>query len=361
MTFIIDAHQDIAYNSLTLSRDYRLSAHQVRENEKNTPRPLWNNGEATLGWEDYQRGKIGIIFATLFMPPRKYGGGAYETQIYDTPQDAKPLLRKQLDLYRALCEDGEHYQLIQEQADLARVVKPWQENLPGNHPVGLVLLLEGAELLGDPSELEEYYSEGLRLVGPVWSGTRYMGGTNEDRPFDAEARRLLDVMAGLRLPMDISHMRERAALAAMDAYDGLVLAGHANCRAVNKGQGGERHLTDATLRRLIERGGVTGILPYNKFLAAEWTPDLPREAVTLDDVILHIDHICQLAGDSKHAAIGSDFDGGFGYPKIPYEMDTIADLQKLEPALARRGYTETDISNIFYRNWLDLLEHSLPT
>jgi len=360
MTFIIDAHQDIAYNCLTLFRDIRLSARQTRENEQNTPYPIWNNGQATLGWEDFQRGKIAVIFATLFVPPRKYGGGSYETQIFDTPRDAKPLVRKQLDFYRELAEGGEFFRIIQNQADLQSVIQPWKEDQPGNHPVGLVLLLEGAELLGDPSDLEEYYAQGLRLVGPVWSGIRYMGGTNEDRPFDSEARRLLEEMSALQLPMDISHMRERAALAAMDAFDGIVLAGHANCRTVNKGQGEERHLTDITIRRLIERGGVMGVLPYNKFLSADWYADLPRESVTLNDIILHIDHICQLAGDSKHAAIGSDFDGGFGYPKIPFEMDTIADLQKLKPALADRGYTETDIANIFNQNWMDLLERSLP-
>ncbi len=37
MTFIIDAHQDLAYNSLLLNRDLLLSAMQVRENER--PRP----------------------------------------------------------------------------------------------------------------------------------------------------------------------------------------------------------------------------------------------------------------------------------------------------------------------------------
>lgn len=360
MTFIIDAHQDIAYNSLTFSRNFRLSAQAIREKEKDTPIPAQNGGEATLGWEDYQRGKIAVIFSTIFLTPRKYNGGAFETQTYASPKEARPLLMKQMDLYREWSDDGRYYQLIQNQADLARVLQPWQENEPGNHPVGLILLLEGAEGLGDPSELEEYYAMGLRIVGPVWSGIRYMGGTDEDRPFDTEGRKLLEVMSDLNLPMDISHMREHAALTAMDHYEGLVLAGHAACRAINKVQTGERQLTDLTIRRLIEHGGVMGILPYNSFLVTDWNPSLPRESVTINDIILHIDHVCQLAGDSKHAAIGSDFDGGFGFPQIPLEMDTVADLQKIKPALAERGYSDVDITNIFNQNWLDLLERSLP-
>jgi membrane dipeptidase len=360
MTYIIDAHQDIAYNAFTLGRDFRLSAHEIRRMEAGTNIPAWNNGEATLGWQDYQRGKIALIFTTLFFAPRKYNGGDYEIHTYSNPKEARPLFRAQLDYYHSLTEDGEKYQLVKNQVDLSRVLEPWKQDLPGDHPVGLILLLEGAEALGDPRELEEYYAEGLRMVGPVWSGIRYMGGTNEDRPFDHEARRLLEIMASLNMILDISHMTERASLTSLDLYEGPVMAGHGNCRAVNGGQGGERHFTDATLRRLLDRDGVMGVLPYNKFLVSEWNSNLPRESVTLDNVIRHIDHVCQLAGDSKHVAIGSDFDGGFGFPRIPLEIDTIADFQKLAPALKERGYTGQDVENIFHQNWFNLLERSLP-
>ena len=52
----------------------------------------------------------------------------------------------------------------------------------------------------------------------------------------------------------------------------------------------------------------------------------------------HIDHICQLAGNSEHAGIGSDLDGGYGTEQTPCGLQTIADLQKLAPLLAARGY-----------------------
>lgn len=360
MTYIIDAHQDLAYNMLTLHRDYRLSAREIRKSEVNTPYPALNNGDATLGWPDYQSGKIAVIFATLFLPPQKYNGGDFETETYSSPAEAKPLVQKQIDLYRRLSENGNKFQVITNRSDLDRVLQPWEQDLPGEHPVGLVMLLEGAELLQEPEELAEYAEQGLHMVGPVWSGIRYCGGTNEDRPFDAEGRRLLEVMSSLGMALDISHMREHSALTALDLYNGPVFAGHANCRAVNKGQGGERHLTDTTIRHLIEHDGVMGILPYNKFLISNWDVSMPREAVTINDIIMHIDHICQLAGDSLHAAIGTDFDGGFGFPLIPFEMDTIADLQKIEPALLERGYSETDIENIFHKNWQRHLERVLP-
>ncbi len=66
-----------------------------------------------------------------------------------------------------------------------------------------------------------------------------------------------------------------------------------------------------------------------------------RNKVTLDTLANHIDHICQLTGSSTHAAIGTDADGGFGYPLIPKEMNDIHDIQKLAGVLERRGYSAT--------------------
>ena len=73
---------------------------------------------------------------------------------------------------------------------------------------------------------------------------------------------------------------------------------------------------------------------------------------SLSAVADHIDHVCQLAGNCSHAAIGSDLDGGYGTEQTPRDLNTIADLQKLEGLLADRGYAETDIAAIFHGNWM---------
>jgi len=87
MTYMIDAHQDIAYNAFTLHRDFRLSAHEIRQREIGTSFPALNNGEATLGWKDYQSGKIAVIFATLFLTPKSTMVGI--TRPRHTPRPAK--------------------------------------------------------------------------------------------------------------------------------------------------------------------------------------------------------------------------------------------------------------------------------
>ena len=83
--------------------------------------------------------------------------------------------------------------------------------------------------------------------------------------------------------------------------------------------------------------------------------------VSLKNVINNIDHICQIAGDARHAALGTDFDGGFGWPDVPYEINTIADLPSLEKILAEFGYNEGEIAQILGGNWRRHLERTLPS
>ena len=220
--------------------------------------------------------------------------------------------------------------------------------------------MEGVEGIRAPEEMEEWWELGVRLAGPVWAGTRFCGGTYEPGGFTNEGYALLEVMAELGYTLDISHMTETAALQALDRYEGPVIASHANARALIKGVQGERQLTDLTIRRLIERDGVMGVLPFNRFLRPDWKDTDDRQLVTLRTLAAHIDHICQLAGDALHTGLGTDFDGGFGWPAVPYEINTIADLQKLAPVLAEYGYSDESIANILGGNWRRHLERTLP-
>ena len=77
-----------------------------------------------------------------------------------------------------------------------------------------------------------------------------------------------------------------------------------------------------------------------------------NENLTLGAVADHIDHVCQLAGNALHAAIGSDLDGGYGTEQTPRDLDTIADLQKIPNLLKKKGYGQKDIANIMHGNWV---------
>ncbi len=86
-----------------------------------------------------------------------------------------------------------------------------------------------------------------------------------------------------------------------------------------------------------------------------------NEHLSLEDVVDQIDHVCQLAGNSRHAAIGTDLDGGYGIEQTPNDLDTIADVQKIQELLRKRGYSEANIAAVMHENWLRVLERSLPT
>jgi membrane dipeptidase len=163
-------------------------------------------------------------------------------------------------------------------------------------------------------------------------------------------------MADLGYGLDIAHMNEISALEALDVYSGAVIASHANAKALLRGADNDRHLSDPVIQHLVERDGVMGVVPYNGFLKPGWRPSDDPQAVTLELLANHIDHVCQIAGNARHVGIGTDFDGGFGYGSIPAEINTIADLQLLGPILAGRGYTDEDITSVYSGNWRRLLE-----
>jgi membrane dipeptidase len=91
-----------------------------------------------------------------------------------------------------------------------------------------------------------------------------------------------------------------------------------------------------------------------------WKSDPLKMGVTLKLVIDNIDHICQLAGNSLHCAIGSDLDGAFGKEQCPADLETIADLQKIPSMLYDKGYSNEDVENILSRNWIRFLMKNLP-
>ncbi|HEX9012140.1 MAG TPA: membrane dipeptidase, partial [Anaerolineaceae bacterium] len=235
-----------------------------------------------------------------------------------------------------------------------------EDTRPVGHPIGLVVLMEGADGIRGPSELPEWWQAGLRIIGLAWAGTRYSGGTREPGPITLEGRELLDAMADIGFALDISHMDSVAALQALERYPKTVIASHANPVGMLKGSDSNRHLPDPVIDLLFERDGVVGVVPYNRFLLANWNESDGKNTVGLDVVANHIDYYCQRAGDSAHVALGTDFDGGFGRSAVPAEIDTIADLQKLTAVLTGRGYSPADVDAIFHGNWLRKLNQFLP-
>jgi membrane dipeptidase len=349
---IVDGHEDIAWNALALGRDVRLSASEVRRLEHGSDVP-GREGIRMLGLPEWLAGGIAVVFGTIFAEPAKRARPRPHT--YTTSEEAHRLAQAQLDYYHRLAEECERVALIGTRADLAGVLASQESEEP---QVGIVPLMEGADPMREPAEAEMWFERGLRLVGLSWAtGSCYAGGDASPSPLTDEGRQLLGVMAELGMILDVSHLAEEAFIEAVDRFEGRVIASHANPRARVPGQ---RQLSDTMIRRLAQRDGVIGIVLYNAFLRLGWSKGDPGEAVTVADAAAAVDHVCQVVGDAAHVGLGSDFDGGFGAESAPLEMDTVADLGRIVPALGEMGYGDEEIAAVMGGNWLRLLREALP-
>ncbi len=359
---IVDAHQDIAYNMLSFGRDYTRSAFDTRQVEAASgSQAVEHTGQSVLGWPDYQRGRVAVIFSTLFATPLHHRNGDWDTQSYADFNQAHQIYRTQMDTYHKLAEQApDKFQFISTKADLENVLTHWNDSSHVSHPVGLVPLMEGAEGVRTPAELDEWWQAGLHMIGPAWAGTRFCGGTREPGPLTDDGRLLLKAMAELGFTLDISHMDELSARQSLDIYEGPIIASHANAAALLPGYDGNRLLPEDVIMGLIARDAIIGVVPFCAFLKSGWKTGDTRDDITLETLAAHVDHICQMAGDARHVGLGTDFDGGFGLSAIPAGLDTIADVQNLAPVLKAKGYHDEEVTAILGENWLRHLRTNLP-
>jgi membrane dipeptidase len=352
--FIVDAHLDLAYNALGYGRFPQQPLAHIRATEK----PNRYRGSATVAFDAMQKGGVGLCFGTLFVSPGSSKKASFNTDIiYHNAQEAHKLAMDQLDYYHRLNDEDARIRLVGSQADLEVVLASHSLQEVDKHLIGIVPLMEGADPIRQPEEVEYWYERGLRLIGLAWDDTRYADGDwQAKRGLTDDGRSLLEIMAEYNFILDLTHMSDKAIFEALDRYEGPIIASHSNGRALVPN---ERHLSDDQIRLIGERGGVIGTVLFNKFLRAGHDMGDPKHRVTLDYVVAHIDHVCQILGSAAHVGIGSDMDGGFGREDIPAEMDSIADLPVIAPKLAERGYSEADIANIMGGNWLNLLRRTI--
>lgn len=71
------------------------------------------------------------------------------------------------------------------------------------------------------------------------------------------------------------------------------------------------------------------------------------------------DHVCQLAGNADHVAIGDDLDGAFGTGQCPYSLVTIANSQEIFPILQYCDFTGDAVNRIASSNWVEFLRKHL--
>ncbi len=357
---IFDAHLDLAWNALDWNRDLLLPVADVRRREQEQGMTHKARGQNTVSFPELRRGQVGLFIATLLarlLRPNLMPA----IQRYESMQAAQAAAYGQMAYYRALERRGVlHW--IKDWPALRAHVQRWTTASDAeleSEPLGFILSMEGADPILAPGEVQEWWDAGLRIVGPAHYGVSpYAHGTGTEGGLFPDGPALLREMERVGMILDVTHLSDQCFDEALDCYGGPVLASHHNCRALVPDQ---RQLTDGQIKRLVARGAVIGAafdtwMLYPGWVRGQTRPD--EAGVTVETVVDHIDRVCQLAGSARHAAIGTDLDGGFGREQSPADLDTIADLQVLPELLRQRGYGPEDVEGILHRNWVRFFERA---
>jgi membrane dipeptidase len=331
---IVDAHLDLAYNACR-GRDVLLPAAQQAPDE-DIP---------TVGLPDLRDGGVGLVCATVFCEPAL---------------DGKPGYRTAEEAHRQAWQQVRWYQEQQAARRMRFVTRP--ADLP--HPddtrragdaQAAILLLEGADALRSPEDVRPWFEAGLRIVGLAWKRTRLAGGTGAPGPLTDEGLRLVRELDAFGLVHDTSHLAEESFWQLLDVSSGPVIASHSNCRRIVPT---DRQLSDDMIRAVAARGGVIGINFFDKFLLPPGEYGTRR--ATLVDVTRHVQHVCDLVGNTTCVGIGTDMDGGLGREQIPEEIATSADLPRVAEVLSGAGFGDADVGRIMGANWLHFFNRALP-
>ena len=197
---------------------------------------------------------------------------------------------------------------------------------------------EGGVLEGKLSNLRNLYRLGVRLVTLTWNYPNCIGYPNfqwkyKDKGLTPFGENVVAEMNRLGMLIDVSHLSDQGFYDVAELSEKPFVASHSNARAVTNHC---RNLTDDMLRKLAERGGVTGI---------NFEPTFLGEVGTVEAIVKHIGHIKNVSG-IETIAIGTDFDG----TSCPTAIKDIGRIGVLSDKLEKAGFSEADIDRIMYKN-----------
>jgi membrane dipeptidase len=347
---VIDSHLDLGWNGTGWNRDLTLPVEAIRQAEAGMTEK--GRGTNTVSLPAMRAGGVGICLATVLARAKPLGRTSID---FRTQEIAYGAAQGQLAYYRALERKGE-MRMLRQWSDVEAHVEAWNSR-PDSTPVGFILAMEGADPILSANHVDDWYEDGLRVIGLTHYGPNVYGhGTASSGPLTGRGVDLLRAMEG-RFVLDATHLCDGSFWQALDVFRGPVLASHNNCRTLTPG---DRQFSDEQIKALIDRGAVIGAALDAWMLVPGWKHGVTgREAARLTTVVDHMDRVCQIAGNARHAAVGSDLDGGFGTEQSPADLDTIADLQKFAGILSDRGYTADDVVAVMHGNWLRFFESAL--
>lgn len=343
---IVDAHLDLAWTALATGRDLTLPLADLRASSPEA-------AGAMVSLPAFGDAGVALVFGTIFvepadswLPPDDVTAGRYTTAA-----EAEALALAQLDVYRDW-EAGGDARIVTSRASLeAHLERFASDRIPG-----LLILMEGADPIAAPDDLDAWWERGVRMVGLAWGTTRYAGGTGSDAGLTAAGAQLLGAMAARGVIHDASHLSEEAFAEAAELPHHALCLTHGAARGLMQGAGKpsriplNRFSSDEQLAAVGAAGGVVGLALLDDFL-------VPGGGAVSTAVhgAAHLERFAAATGGWEHVGIGSDVNPGDERDETPAELDSVADWPRIAepvPPDARAG--------VLGGNWLRFLREALP-
>jgi len=323
--------------------------------------------ESELGHIDLPRairgGLVGGIFAIFTPPPPDSPERDPQYGLTLTSDGYEVLPRSEIDhTYSVAFTDAVLETLKQIEYEAEGSVR-WIRSYPEieeclrDGKMALVLGFEGAEAIReDLSNLEHYYRQGLRVLGPVWSrpnrfaeGTRFQfpGTPNTGAGLSPAGKELIRECNRLGILIDMAHLNEPGFWDVAQISDAPLVVSHADAHTLCPSA---RNLTDAQIDAIGKSGGLIGI----NFEPRNTRPDGRHDPATpLTWIVKHIAYIADRIG-IDHVALGSDFDGA----GMPQDLSDAGKLPNLVTALEASGFDPISIAKVASANWLRLFKET---
>lgn len=238
--------------------------------------------------------------------------------------------------------DAYHENLERYPDDLCVLTKDYT---PDSSKIATVLSIEGGEAIdGSLMILHDMYRLGVRAMTLTWNYNNELAGAAlafGNKGLSSLGKDVVKEMNRLGIAVDVSHLSDRGVNDILALSGEPIFASHSNARSVFSSN---RSLSDEHIREIARRGGTVGVNFYNKQLSK-------KPVAEYDDIIDHMIHIAEVGGIGC-CAIGSDFDG---MPVYPTGLSTSKGLPGLADRMLERGFTEQEVSAVFYQNLHDYI------
>jgi len=223
---------------------------------------------------------------------------------------------------------------------IARTYHEMMANMAEGKISAFLTIEEGGVIKGKLENLRNFYRLGVRLMTLTWNYPNEIGYPNfdweyQDQGLTAFGKEVVAEMNRLGIIIDVSHLSDQGFHDVASLSSQPFIASHSNSRAKTNHP---RNLTDDMIRILAEKGGVIGLNFAASFLGSS-------ETSKIEDMIRHAKYIYQVGG-SDVLAIGTDFDG----TAPNFEIVHAGQINYLRDALAKNGFTASEIDKIWYKN-----------